>query len=105
MNALKLISLSFALMIATLSMANVSPKNESLNSLKVHLEKIDFSKYVTEETKVMINFLVNEKNEVVVLSTNNPELDLLIKSAFNYKKINASDLEYNKPYTVPVVIR
>ena len=48
---------------------------------------------------------VNAQNEVIVVSTNNKDLDAIVKSTLNYKKIAVNELEYNKVYTVPVVIK
>ena len=92
---------------ATMASANVStvmakPENKQIRDL---LESIHFEKFIKAETKINISFFVNSKNELIVVSTNNQELDQLVKSALNYQKIVVSDLDYNKVYTIPVVIR
>jgi len=69
------------------------------------LKNIDFDNYVEKETKMSITFFVNVQNEIIVVSTNNKKLDNVVKSSLNYKKIAIEELEYNKIYTVPVVIK
>ena len=69
------------------------------------LKTIDFQNFIEKETKVSISFFINSQNEVIVVSTNNKDLDAVVKSTLNYKKIAVIELEYNKVYTVPVVIK
>ena len=59
---------------------------------------------VDESTLVYIDFMVNEKGEIMVLSTNNKFLDSVLKSRLNYKTLETGDLEYFKKYTIPVRI-
>ncbi len=59
---------------------------------------------IKEDTKVFITFMLNESNEVIVLSTNNDKLDDTIKRLLNYKEINATNLEKGKKYTLPVLM-
>ena len=80
----------------------IIPEN---TQIKTYLKAIDFNALVKKETKVMISFMVNAQNEVMVVSTNNADLDNIIKSTLNYKKLAMKTLEYNKVYTVPVLIQ
>jgi len=66
-----------------------------------HLE--DVSEY--GNTDVKVNFLVTSKSELIVLGTNNPKMDDLIKSVLNYKKVSIGDLEYEKVYTIPLAFK
>ena len=98
--------LSFAL-VANLSNAadlSVAKKPEGAQ-IQTLLNSIDFTQYVKGETKVNISFFINSQNEVIVVTTNNKDLDNVVKSTLNYKKISVNDLEYNKVYTVPVHIK
>ncbi|MBK8515549.1 MAG: hypothetical protein IPL55_04450 [Saprospiraceae bacterium] len=81
---------------------NKKPEGAQIQTL---LNAIDFTNYLKVETKVNISFFVNEKNEVIVVDTNNKDLDGIVKSTLNYKKIAVTELEYNKVYTVPVQIK
>ena len=53
---------------------------------------------------IYIDFMVNEKAEILVLSTSDRNLDKLLKSRLNYKTLKAGELEYYKKYTIPVRI-
>ena len=51
---------------------------------------------------VYVDFMVNDKAEIIVLSTSEKSLDVNLKSRLNYKKINAGNLDLMKKYTVPI---
>lgn len=84
------------------SVVNSPDKSVNLEIAQL-IMKIDFN---TEEivpgTVAKLKFMVNEKNEVIVLTTGNELLDSTLKSALNYKTISASDLETYKVYVVPI---
>lgn len=82
--------------------SNVKPVRTQIQSL---LKGIEYDKFVNKETKFNLSFLINAQNEIMVVSTNNQNLDDVLKSTLNYKKISMNDLEYNKIYTIPVVIK
>lgn len=77
-------------------------KNPEGVQIQKMLTKLEFSSQVMKGTKISISFLVNAKNEIIVLSTNNKDYDDLIKTALNYQKISVSELDYNTVYTLPV---
>jgi len=68
------------------------------------LEEIDISK-LTEERKVFVDFMINAKGEILVLSTNDEDFDAAIKSRLNYKKLSNHFLQIDKTYTIPVLFR
>ena len=78
------------------------PESAQIQTL---LNSIDFTNLVKSETKLNISFFINAQNEVIVVTTNNKELDGVVKNTLNYKKIAVNELEYNKVYTVPVHIK
>lgn len=97
----------FVLGLALLSLgvqAAVVPS--AINPEGVQIQKmltpLDLSSQVAKGTKINISFLVNAKNEIIVLSTNNNDFDSLIKNTLNYRKISMSELAYNTVYTLPV---
>lgn len=67
------------------------------NNIKVEIEKT---------TKAEISFLVNEENEIVVVSVycNSNEFNSYIKSKLNYKKIDAKGVKKGEIYIIPVTI-
>ena len=65
-------------------------------------EKIDFSSYDLEETTVKVQFLVNDKNELIILRTNHSELDKLIKIKLNYEELETKNVKRNSLYSISV---
>lgn len=58
---------------------------------------------VEESSTIYVDFMINERSEIIVLSTSsNKSLDYALKSRLNYKTLETSELEYFKKYTVPV---
>jgi len=77
-------------------------KNPEGTQIQKMLTDLVLSSRVAQGTKINISFLVNAKNEIIVLSTNNNDYDSLIKNTLNYRKISMSELAYNTVYTLPV---
>jgi hypothetical protein len=61
---------------------------------------------VTKTESALISFLINNKNEVIVISvkTNTPEFSNYVKSRLNYKKINLKNLKKGEIYRMPIKI-
>ena len=95
----------FALILGTAS-ANTTPENNTARKeIKTWIQKADLASTIKEDVTVYVTFMVNEKNEVIVTSTNEENLDNSIKSALNYKKLKSTDMEINQAYTLPVVLK
>jgi len=88
---------------ATVSEYNSDPLTTSQQLLK-HLQKIDISDLEGEKT-VRVHFILNENHEILVLSTNDEELDHRIKSSLNYKKIENHELDVYESYWLPVTFK
>ncbi len=91
----------------TLSMAGNDPTNRETETLQIRKMLINMSGIETLEKgeKVNINFLINARNEIIVLSTTNESFDNAIKTILNYRKVTLSELKMNTVYTLPVVFR
>jgi len=61
---------------------------------------IDYDEYAGVEIKV--KFMINENDELIILSTYNSDLDQYIKSALNYKNVKSNDLQSHKIYILPI---
>jgi hypothetical protein len=46
--------------------------------------------------------MLTEKNEIIVVSTNNQKLDRVVKDALNYEKVKTGDLQAFQIYVLPV---
>ena len=61
---------------------------------------------VKEDMEAKVSLMVNQENELVVLSvdTSNKQLETFVKSRLNYQKIT-SVLETGVQYTLPLVVK
>lgn len=66
------------------------------------VSKIDFDVDALNSEKVKMYFIVNVKNEIVILKTNNENVDATLKNNLNYKALKSTDLEINKVYILPI---
>ena len=100
-----LFSALFAFVLGTAS-ANTNPENTTARKeIKTWIQKADLASTIEEDVTVYVTFMVNEKNEVIVTSTNQENLDKTIKSVLNYKKLESTDMQINQAYTLPVVLK
>ena len=65
------------------------------------LKGIDMTNLSSSKT-IYVDFLLNDKGEIMVLSTNDSHFDKTIKSKLNYKAIRSENLEFNTKYTIPL---
>ena len=106
MKALKSILFAF-LTFASIQSATASsdPATSTTGEIRQMLQSTIDSKDFTADTKVYITFMLNTKNEVMVMSTDNQSLDGFIKSTLNYHSVASVDLEQGKVYTLPVLLK
>jgi hypothetical protein len=105
MSKLKMYLVALAVIIAsTASFANLIPekKAELRAELSSFISKINFDTVEDEDGIFYVKFTVNSKKELIVLSTDNNQIDNRIKQELNYKELKATDVEINKVYTLPV---
>lgn len=69
-----------------------------------YLQSIDI-RQLDENKMVLVDFMLNAKGELMILSTNDKSMDKIIKSKLNYKTITNHKLDINTTYTLPVVFR
>jgi len=88
------------------SFANNTP-SEKPETVNVQISKLLKGMEVenVENTKtIYVDFMLNDKAEIIVVSTSDKDLDDTLKSKLNYKKIEAPQLDRFKKYTIPVKI-
>ncbi len=108
MSNLKLVVTAFAFIVfSSASFANTVPnsKNELRTEIASFINNINFSDTEAESELIHVHFMLNTKNELIVLSTDNKVLDAKIKNELNYREIKAGDVEANKVYTLPIRIK
>jgi len=105
MTKLKFLVTALVLFISSSSMFAASDpdlKSALRSEITKLFKSIDFEKINAESDVIHINFMVTGKNEIVVLTTDNKELDKAIKGSLNYKQVDATDIDKNKLYTLPI---
>lgn len=105
----KSLVLLLALVFASVALVNATPTLKPGKTLvkkfKSELSQsgIDFTKYDGE--KLEIRFMINHDNEIFVLSTDNEELDEIVKISLNYDVLNDTSLIPFQMYIVPVTLK
>ena len=95
----------FALVLGTAS-ANSNPETSTArNEIKTLIQKADLASNLKNDVTVNVTFMVNAKNEIIIMSTDQENLDRSIKSTLNYKKLKSSDMKVNVTYTLPVILK
>lgn len=88
--------------ISTVSAESDPIKTNSWQSQMVdYLDRIDLSQQ-EDVTSVMIDFMIIEGGQIVVISTNQPEIEDTIKERLNYKVLEDVTFEPYRKYTLPV---
>ena len=95
----------FALVLGTVSANNNPEFNAARKEIKRLIIKSDLISSIHEETTVKITFMVNEKNELIIISSDDKEIDREIKFALNYKKLKSSEMKVNVKYTLPIRLK
>ena len=106
MKKLKVFVLALCLLIvssvpATAAVTDKDPSNIAVKELTILLKNPTF--ILEEDSLVLMKFIVNSSNQLVVLSTDtdNSAVDNFIKNRLNYKKLSCN-LEVGKIYTQPI---
>ncbi len=102
------LTLMFALFGTLTTFANNNPTNntgELRSEIMKMVSTIDLSDLSSDTEQVRLQFIVNNKNEVIVLNVSESELEGSIKSKLNYKTVMADNVLKNTIYTVPVTFK
>lgn len=79
-------------------------KNSLREEIRSHIVNINLGDVKSYDKHLKIQFMINDKNELVVLRTNNEDLDEVIKRNLNYKMIKTQDVNRNTVYSIKVNI-
>ncbi|WP_235299433.1 hypothetical protein [Portibacter marinus] len=69
------------------------------------VKTIDISDMEKQYERTYVQFIVNSKNEIVVVNVSKREFAERIKNKLNYKKLKTEDVQRNEIYTVPLVFK
>lgn len=86
---------------ATITSDYSSPKTVS-TEIQTMIKKLNLDFTKIDNSTINVKFMVNENNELVVISTGDSQLDQTIKSALNYKEVDTKGLKPYSVYIVPV---
>jgi hypothetical protein len=95
----------FALILGTATASTNPETNSARSEIKKLIEKADIASSLKNDVTVNVTFMVNAKNEIIIMSTDKKKLDRRIKATLNYKKLKSSDMKVNVTYTLPVILK
>jgi len=105
---MKKLVLVFAMFIGALTFANNEPVNEKSSELRAEIIKLlgNASFLVNEKVVSTVEFMVNKKGEVIVLTvhSNNALVDSYVKSKLNYQLIKVKNNVAGKVFKMPLTI-
>lgn len=109
MRKLSLVFVAAMLLATGNVLANDTDGVEPTKNLSKQISKMLSDNYFSEEQDdltAQVRFTLNSDGEIVVLSvdTESSRLEGFVKSRLNYKKVDISNIEEGKLYTVPVRI-
>ncbi|WP_397446850.1 hypothetical protein [Polaribacter sp. R77954] len=111
MRNLKSIIAIIAISLATTFSTHATEKNYSKVTQQLRTELVSMlgdkvQVELKESTSGEISFMVNNKNEIVIISvdSNVTEFNSLVKRKLNYKKINVKGVKKQEIYIIPVKI-
>ena len=78
---------------------------KAIKEIQSIVQNFDLDYEIVNNKTVKVHFMVNTSNEVVVLRTNDDDLDNVIKYGLNYKELKNKDLEVNKVYILPITFQ
>ena len=87
---------------ASANNADLTPSKDLARKIKSELSKVDLDYTQLNGETLKIRFMINEKQEIIVLSTDSKKLDNTIKDALNYDRLEGKELEPFEVYVVPV---
>jgi hypothetical protein len=101
MKVLKVLSFAVVLFFATNSQASSDPNRKT--DVRKEISDI-LSKMELESETFMLNFIVNDKGELVIISTSSQKSDKLVRESLNYKKVGNTNVDIHTIYSIPITI-
>ena len=109
----KMKTIKAILMVACFAMTTglMATDNPSTYESNLRAELLDYVKSIDVESmdetisRVEVHFIVNSKQEIVVVSTSDSSFDETLKSRLNYKKIKTQGVEQNKLHILPILFK
>lgn len=104
---MKISKILFTFTIALLSFTSIKASGDPVTETPKEIQTLLQTSLAGSEVeaKVFITFMLNNDNEIVVISTSEKTLDSKIKNALNYQTLKTTELEKGKKYVVPFSIK
>jgi len=100
-----LFSVLFAFVLG-IANANIDPNfNSARKEIKTLIVDSELFSDLEESLTIHVTFLVNAKNEIIILSTDKEDYDESLKAVLNYKKLKSADMSVNTTYTLPLTLK
>lgn len=80
----------------------IEPSSSAIKEITLKIKNVDFDYAEYNKLEIMLKFMVNQDNELIVLSTDDSEIDATLKSALNYKSIDTKEFKPYKVYILPI---
>lgn len=94
---------ALAILVSFTSFAATGSTDEpSTSGIKKMIQKLDLKFQNLEDESVMVKFMVNDNDEIIILSTDESKLDDTLKRALSYKKLKNSEFKPYKIYVLPI---
>jgi hypothetical protein len=95
--------------IFSVSASETEPINQEIRKQLVSLLGNEFPFELKEDQSVEISFIVNIKNEVVIVSVSsedtNSAIDYYIKQKLNYQSLKVQGIKNDETYIIPLTIK
>ncbi|MEL6122109.1 MAG: hypothetical protein AAFQ02_04720 [Bacteroidota bacterium] len=82
--------------------ASKKPQGVAVEKIQKIIDQLDLERSDVATSTVKLKFMVNENNEIIVLSTGDSKIDGLLKGNLNYKSIDSGALVPYKVYILPI---
>lgn len=109
MNKIKSLITAFAfILIASSTFANdfnTSTLDDLRSEIAKHLQTMDLKNLSDDSATMKVKFVVNDQNEMIVLSVDNESFDDTIKARLNYKKLDTDNIVKNTVISVPITLK
>jgi hypothetical protein len=100
----KLLFTLLTLTIYTATYAGTDPNTSTVREeIQLMIKNVDLGTITAE--KIIVNFMINSDNKIIVVSTNHQSSESIIRSSLNLKSVKSTDLELNRLYTIPIQVK
>lgn len=109
MKKLAVVIFVFAMSVTSAFANNDDKMRKKTSEVRTEVVKLlgNYDRTLDETLNTSIRFLINRKNEIIVLNVDSKDASLVsyVKRKLNYKKIKAANSSYMKVYRLPLKVK